>query len=98
MWCDREGGDSGEREGGGGSRFHTWAVIFVYGCIVSIHGQLFLNEGSHPYMGGCGCWVPCCCHVMVVMVGVVMWCGCGVAVRWWWYWVIIICSAGPSSA
>ena len=98
MWCDREGGDSGEREGGGGSRFRTWAVVFVRGRVVSVCGWLFLNVGGRPYMGGCGRWVPCRRRVMVVVVSVVVWCGHGVAVRRWWYWVVVIRGAGPSLA
>ena len=126
VWCDREGGGSGEGEGGRGRKgeggrgkggrgrksflylgshfcmwahcFRMWAVIFVCGHVVSIHRQSFLNVGSCPYMGGCGRWVPCYCCVMVVVVGVVVWCGHGAAVQRWWYWVVIVRGAGPSSA
>ena len=86
------------REGGGGSHFRTWAVIFVHGHVVSECRQLFSNMGGRPYMGGHGHWVPCHHRVMVVMVGVVVWCGCGAAVQWWWDWVVVIRSAGPSLA
>ena len=110
VWCDREGGDSGEGEGGKGeggrgkggrgrksfsylgSRFRTWArcfrtraVVFVRGRVVSVRGRSFLNVGGRPYMGGRGRWVPCRRRVMVVVVGVVVWCGRGAAVRRWWY-------------
>ena len=65
MWCDREGGDSGEgeggrgrkgeggREGGGGSHFRTWAVIFIGGHVVSECGRLFSYMGTlFLYAGG----------------------------------------------
>ena len=54
------------------------------------------REGEgHLYMGGRGRWVLCHCCVMVVMVGIVVWCGHGAAVQRWWYWVVVVCSAGP---
>ena len=61
--------------------FQTWAVVFVHGCNVSVRRWSFLNVGGRPYMGGCGRWVPCHCCVMVVVVGIVVWCGHGAAVR-----------------
>jgi len=74
-----------------GSCFRTWArcfrmqaVVFIRGRVVSIHGQSFLNVGGRPYMGGRGRWVPCRRRVMVVVVGIVVWCGRGAAVRWWY--------------
>ena len=93
VWCDREGGDSGEGEGREGEE-----VVFVCGRIVSVCGWSFLNVGGRPYMGGHGHWVPCHHCVMVVMVGIVVWCGRGAVVWRWWYWVIVVHSAGPSSA
>ena len=75
-----------------------WAVVFIHGHVVSVCRGSFLNVGGRPYMGGCGHWVPCRCRVMVVVVGVVMWCGHGAVVWQWWYWVIVVRGAGPSSA
>jgi len=34
VWCDREGGDSGEGEGGRGRVVCTWVVVGVGCCVI----------------------------------------------------------------
>ena len=50
VWCDREGGDSGEGEGGRGRKGEGREgedVVFVLGQSFSYMGALFLYVGRH---------------------------------------------------